>query len=102
MWRCCRAGRDTPSRRNKPSYKREAHGLNGPESHAFKAGKVCEICGSAEALRVDHCHRQGRLRGVLCHRCNTGLGMLGDDVERMRAAIAYLERHAVAGGFAVQ
>lgn len=75
-----------------PSYKREAHGLNGPESHAYKAGKVCEICGSDKRLVVDHCHRELRLRGVLCHNCNTGIGMLGDDVERLQVAIAYLER----------
>lgn len=61
----------------------------------------CAICqtddppirsGAKIHWHVDHCHVTGRVRGLLCFRCNQGLGLLGDDPERLRQAIAYLER----------
>ena len=61
-------------------------------------GGGCAICGREEGrtgqrLHVDHCHVTGVVRGILCHICNAGLGVFGDDTEKMRAAIAYLEHH---------
>lgn len=52
---------------------------------------ACQVCGSTEALHVDHCHETGRVRGVLCRACNMGLGMLGDTPSRVRALLAYLD-----------
>jgi hypothetical protein len=90
-WRCARAARD----RSSPSWRRrnhgpKPHGLNGAEAVAFLEGKTCAICGGSDRLVVDHCHRQGSIRGALCANCNTGLGMFADDPDRLRAAIAYL------------
>lgn len=67
-----------------------------------KQGGVCAICGREEeiknpsarsrsSLAVDHCHETGRVRGLLCFKCNTGIGALGDTVESLRKAIRYLE-----------
>lgn len=62
----------------------------------------CTICGSTETVTrsgrirrpsIDHCHRTGVIRGVLCSRCNAGLGMFEDDPGRLRAAAEYLERY---------
>ncbi len=41
-------------------------------------------------MNVDHCHASGKVRGILCTVCNTGLGMLGDTLEGLRAATDYL------------
>ena len=57
----------------------------------------CKICGTIEcktgrALSVDHCHNTSKIRGLLCANCNTALGLMGDDVVRMRKAIKYLKK----------
>ena len=51
----------------------------------------CELCGSQDHLVIDHCHKTGRLRGVLCSPCNRSLGKLGDNVEGIQKALTYLE-----------
>jgi hypothetical protein len=63
------------------------------------AGGVCAICRQPESykgrtLSVDHCHETGRVRGVLCSKCNAGIGFLGDKPETVAAALAYLQRGA--------
>ncbi len=52
----------------------------------------CAIClqEPGSRLHVDHCHETGRVRGLLCFTCNSAIGKLGDDVERLRRAIKYL------------
>lgn len=59
-----------------------------------KAPAVCECCGRKpkKSLHLDHCHAKFVFRGWLCGTCNTGLGMFGDSVERLRCAIRYLEK----------
>jgi hypothetical protein len=54
---------------------------------------LCAICEKEEAKRslcVDHCHDTGRVRRLLCNRCNTGLGNFDDDPRRVLTAAAYL------------
>lgn len=65
------------------------YGLEWNEYLAL-AANGCAICGSDDRLVVDHCHRSGKTRSVLCHACNTGLGMFGDDAARLTAAATYL------------
>lgn len=67
-------------------------------------GGVCAICGKDEPsehgktgkqfrLSVDHCHTTGKIRGLLCQKCNRAIGLFGDDPILMRKAISYLLRH---------
>lgn len=62
-------------------------------------GGACAICRvRAEDSRgfrphIDHCHKSGRVRGILCGMCNKGIGNLRDDPEILRNAIAYLLAH---------
>lgn len=62
---------------------------------------LCKICGKPETqptkngsgvreLSVDHDHRTGRVRGLLCNKCNVRLGMVDDDLELLRKMIDYL------------
>lgn len=52
----------------------------------------CAICDKdASTLCVDHDHETDKVRGLLCHNCNRGLGLLGDNIESLRRALRYLE-----------
>lgn len=57
----------------------------------------CAICGTSlnesgrKNFSVDHCHSTGKVRGLLCHKCNSGIGFLNDDVNLLEKAISYLK-----------
>lgn len=60
-----------------------------------KQDNKCKICGKAEKdngreLAVDHCHNTNRIRGILCVRCNAGLGNFKDNIRLLEKAVNYL------------
>jgi hypothetical protein len=63
-------------------------------------GGGCAICGRLDSglknrrMSVDHCHKTGKIRGILCAHCNHGLGKFNDDPDLMTVAITYLLRHS--------
>lgn len=65
----------------------------------------CAICRRTGAdnrnglLHVDHNHETGEVRGLLCFDCNSALGRFGDNAERIRRALRYLEGHLRAADF---
>ena len=74
----------------------------------------CPICGKGEAdlrsdtmnprgtgnvvkktpWRLDHCHETVKFRSYLCHKCNLGVGFLEDNVDTLKSAIKYLDKHS--------
>ncbi len=56
-------------------------------------GFLCPICLKRPAVHVDHDHRTGKVRGILCEMCNGGLGQFRDSPKTIEAAIEYLENH---------
>lgn len=61
----------------------------------LNAIQKCQCCGRNEkdfvkGLAIDHCHKSGQVRGVLCPNCNTAIGLFNDDPTVMKKAISYL------------
>lgn len=89
------------NRANNPSkvrdmHLRSAYDLTLEQYNAILAfqNNGCAVCGSlppVKPLHVDHCHTTGRVRGLLCHGCNTGSGM-ADNIDLLQKKVAYLQR----------
>ena len=98
--------RDNPERQydsRRAHSLRAFYGITVAEYDALLArqGGGCAICGNDEPaehgrtgkkfkLSVDHDHATGRVRGLLCQRCNRAIGLLGDDPVLLQRAIGYL------------
>jgi hypothetical protein len=75
------------------------YGISSDEYDAMceDQNNLCAICKKSaldqgcRLLAVDHCHDTGIVRGLLCVKCNIGLGHFNDDIDLMKSAIKYLE-----------
>lgn len=75
-------------------HRRRLYGLTPEQLTAMHESQqgLCAICKSSmENFHVDHCHKTGLVRGLLCHWCNIGLGNFVDSPERLQSAIEYLK-----------
>lgn len=90
-------------------YKRK-YGISLDELYRLweKQSKACCICERglpnpvegrikhrSGTFHLDHCHDSGRLRGLLCNRCNMAIGLFDDSRDRLLSAAEYLRRHAM-------
>lgn len=85
------------------SYLKRAYGITIEDYSRMlsEQGGVCKICGEPETMKhrgettsslcVDHDHSTGKVRGLLCGKCNTMLGKGDDSPERLRAGASYIE-----------
>lgn len=86
------------------SRMKSLYGITLDKYRELLAGQngCCAICGlDSESnthgrLYVDHCHVSGEYRGLLCNKCNSGIGKFADDAERLERAANYLRRNHAA------
>lgn len=84
-------------RRHREYIRQRTYGITPAEFDRILAeqGGRCAICRTDDpgtrAWNLDHCHESGQWRGVLCDRCNRGIGLLRDDPAIIRRAAEYLE-----------
>jgi len=88
---------------------RTNYGITKPEKDAIvlKQNNKCPICDNqleesklttkANSNKregvVDHCHSTGKVRGVLCSKCNRGLGLFEDNLDNLQRAIEYIRKN---------
>lgn len=100
-YRCkrCQPPRGKQNRRNRFRLNQYGTSLTVGEYEAMvqRQGGLCAICGgtnkNGRRLSLDHCHKTGKVRGLLCNNCNTGLGLFRDSQTALAAALAYLREH---------
>ena len=90
--------RYSPEDRRKRALKDYGLSITDYETLLNSQKGLCAICASPEGrtgtrLYIDHDHSSGLVRGLLCGNCNSGLGMLGDNLEGVEAAAAYLRKN---------
>lgn len=94
----------SPEFRNKIRERnlRRTYGLSiaAYDSMLESQGFACSVCKSTNSgcprklnFSVDHCHQTGKTRGLLCHKCNVGLGAFRDNTGHLFEAIKYLVKH---------
>lgn len=62
-------------------------------SDLFEKKDSCEICGTITNLVVDHCHADGKIRGLLCSKCNVALGFLGDTTDDILLRLSQVQQY---------
>jgi len=86
------------------SYIDKKYRYNINVKHCLKLEKKqkykCKLCyrkqqktGQYTSLCIDHCHKCSKLRGLICHACNRGIGLLQENIQLLNRIIKYLKRH---------
>lgn len=75
--------------------RKKKYNLSDEEFEARRAAQNnrCKLCREEfiKTPHVDHCHETGIVRGLLCGKCNTGLGLFNHDIKLLQLAITYLQ-----------
>ncbi len=85
-----------PSKRDR--YLQSRYGIDEKEYERLLVlqHRVCAVCGRAgktRRLAVDHNHKTKKVRGLLCPKCNWGIGWFREDTRVLRAAADYLDKY---------
>ncbi len=91
---------------SKKGMRKYNYGITEPEYYQLlkEQGGVCAICGNLKtkerngktvALSVDHNHKTGKIRGLLCSKCNFVLGNSNEDMNILANSITYLFKHLI-------
>jgi hypothetical protein len=76
------------------AHRRKRYGINEEEYNnmIISQNNICAICHkpSNKTLHIDHNHITGKVRGLLCSNCNTGIGFFKEDLDSLARAIKYL------------
>ena len=96
------------AQKNKGKYKEYLKSCNLQKNYGItteeynqlfiKQNGCCKICGKHQSefqrsLAVDHCHNTKKVRGLLCHHCNSAIGHLFENVSIMENAISYIKEN---------
>lgn len=96
------ANRTTIGKKDRRNHLKRKYGVTlewYDEQLALQDGG-CKICGTKDPgkglkhFHVDHSHETGKVRGLLCHACNVGIGLFKEDVKLIEKAIEYVNRHS--------
>jgi len=98
--------RNSEERKKSEKYKKYARNYESLKRYGITREQVqkllemqegkCAICsvqepGNKNGWCIDHCHVSGKLRGILCHGCNVGLGGFKDNIVSLQAAVEYIK-----------
>lgn len=93
---CCLEYRNS---KGKAKQLKQRYGISIDEYNVIfeEQNGCCAICKIHQSelkisLSVDHSHETGENRGLLCGKCNRGIGFLNDSIENLEGAISYLKR----------
>ncbi len=86
-------------------YLKRNYGLTFEEFDVMLSNQdnACAICGTnkpsknrgrTRRFHVDHDHKTGKVRGLLCKSCNLALGEIGDNIHTLKSMIEYLEKRS--------
>ncbi len=90
------------AKRDKTRWLKYVYGISFEKYEAMRVEQndSCAICrkqfvhgGKKTNFGVDHCHKTGKVRGLLCYHCNAALGMVREKEEIILSMIAYLQRY---------
>jgi hypothetical protein len=72
---------------------KKTYGLE-PKEYAKLENAGCSVCGNnSKTIHIDHCHTTGKTRGGLCSNCNTSLGLMGEDIKKLKQLISYIKKY---------
>lgn len=100
-WTAANSHRDDYKKRKRANYYKHKYNLSIEQVEEIfdNQNGCCDICRKQlhkgfQGFDVDHCHKTGKIRGILCNNCNKAIGGLQESVENLKSAILYLEKYS--------